>query len=482
MSNVNNKEGGFTLRTFKRPNVLLIYTDQQRKDTLSCYTDSPIQTNHIDSLAYDGVMFDQCYVQSPICGPSRMSFLTGCYCSNLGVGTNGIAFPDQTHQPVNQLLKPYGYETAQLGKIHFQPHAKRDHKDPYPTYEFDRFIVSDEPGCYDDAYTKWVEMIDPTQVSKVRTSLPPAAFHYKKPEYSTVPRETHEPYVFEGDDDLSHSAFVASETCRFLKERSKDKPFFAIAGFYAPHTPINPPQSCLDRVDVSKIKQPLKVALEQTMPILKDFTDEDYTEMIKSYLALTLHVDDCVGEILKTLKETNAYEDTIIIFTTDHGEYLGDYGRVQKGMPGYDCITNVPMIMRYPKGVSSPKVITSLVEAVDVVPTILDWCGIQKPSFIQGESLVPLLNGQKSTHKDSILVEHFTPLGFNESTIRTKQYKYYCNSSGSELLFDLEKDPKETLNMVNEEAYTHILSEMRKKLMLRIQKAAYRSLAQDAEY
>lgn len=475
----------------KRPNILLIYTDQQRYDAMSCnVVDSPIQTPNLDSIAAAGARFENCFVQSPICGPSRVSFLTGRYCSSTGVGTNGIAFPEDTCVPINQILHDYGYETAQLGKIHFQPHAKRDARMPYPNYGFDRFIVSDEPGCYDDPYTKWVEMNAPDEVCKVRTALPPAAYHYKnKPEYSTTPRNTHEPYLFETSGEYSHSAFVAAQTCDFLQERQTNKPFFAIAGFYAPHPPVNPPADCIDRVDVSKIKLPPEVPQEIKMEMLKDFTDADYIKMIQYYLALTVHVDDCVGQILNTLKETGADENTIIIFTTDHGEYLGEHGKVQKGMPGYDCCIHVPTLISYPEKVAAGTVVSELIESIDVVPTLLDWCGIQTPPYVQGRSMASLfaqLQGaayiKPYEPRTDIICEHFVPYGLRETALRTNDYKYYCNSDGNELLFNLAKDPDELTNVAAQPEYATALSHLRFRALVRTQSAGSPNLMQDAEY
>lgn len=467
---------------FQRPNVLLIYTDQQRWDTLSCYCDSPILTRNIDSIARDGARFDSCFTQSPICGPSRMSFLTGRYCSSVGVGTNGEAFPENDCMPVHRILRDYGYETAQLGKLHFLPHAKRGAREVYPNYGFDRFIVSDEPGCYDDPYTKWVECNSPEQLPRVRTSLPPAAYRYGKPEYSTVPRNTHEPYLFEGDAAFTHSAFVTHETCQFLKERQKNRPFFAISGFYAPHPPVNPPKECVDRVDVSKIKLPPPVEREQMMPELRGLSEEEMRRMIQYYLALTLHADDCVGEILKTLRDEGLEENTLVIFTSDHGEYLGEHGRIQKGMPGYDCCTHVPLLMRYPQKIRTGLVCRPLVEALDVVPTILDYCGIQTPPDVQGLSLKKLLDGTVSEHKDCILTEHFVPHGLREAAVRTEKFRYYCSSAGEELLFDLTKDPYELSNVAADPAYAQVLSEMRLHMILKLQQAAAPGQEPTAEY
>lgn len=469
------------METFKRPNVLLLYTDQQRYDTLSYKQELAIKTPNLDALAADGAYLENYFVNNPVCSPSRMSFLTGRYCSSLGVGTNGIAFPEEA-VPVNQLLSPYGYDTAQIGKLHFDPHAKRDHKDPTPTYGFDTFILSDEPGCYDDAYTKWVEMVAPEQVEKIRTSLPPAAYRYNKPEYSTVPRETHEPYIFEGDADYTHQAFVTSEIVQYIRTHDRNRPFFAIAGYYAPHPPINPLKQYVDKVDFSKITPPILGEDEAWSPLLKDVPAEKWIETKAYYLALVAELDDLVGEIVTELKEQDLYDDTVIVFTSDHGEFLGDHGRIQKGMPGHDCITHVPFLIKYAREIKPGTVIDTLTEGVDFVPTILDFCGVQIPRFVQGKSMRALLRGETTEHKDNVFTEFFDPYGLRQSTIRTKRYKYYCNNEGKEILFDLEKDPQELQNVVDCAAYAQVLSKLRRDMILRLQNAAYPNLEQTAEY
>ena len=334
-------------RTLQRPNVLLLYTDQQRRDSVGCYGSPFAATPHLDALAAGGRRFERCYVQSPVCVPSRFAFLTGRYCSSTGVGSNGPEFPaDLT--PVNQLLSPYGYHGAQIGKLHFVPHSNRDHRDPTPSYGFDTCILADEPGCYDDAYTRWVERVAPEQLARIRTALPPAAISGPQdlPDYPAPGRNTHEPYLFEADEDLTHSAFVAAETCRFL-ERIGDTPFLAIAGFYAPHPPINPPRRFVDLLAGRDLPLPKIGPGEQERPEVAGLDDAGRRRMVRYYHALVSHVDDQIGRILATLEATGLARRTIVIFTSDHGEYLGDHGRIQKGMP-HSVITNVPCIVRLP--------------------------------------------------------------------------------------------------------------------------------------
>ena len=449
-------------RTLQRPNVLLLYTDQQRLDSLGCYRSAFASTPHLDALSAAGRRFERCYVQSPVCVPSRFAFLTGRYCSSTGVGGNGPEFPaDLT--PVNQFLSPYGYHGAQIGKLHFVPDSNRDHRDPAPAYGFDTCILSDEPGCYDDAYARWVERVAPEQLARIRTALPPAAMSGPQdlPDYPAPGRNTHEPYLFKADEDLTHSAFVAAETCRFL-ERIDDTPFLAIAGFYAPLPTIG--------------------ADEQVRPEVGGLDGAARRRMVLYYHALVSHVDDQMGRILATLEATGLARNTIVIFTSDHGEYLGDHGRIQKGMP-HSVITNVPCIVRLPGDPRAGEGVTEVVEQIDVTATILDYCGVQVPRFVQGSSLRRLLDGSGEWHKSAALTEAFSEYGGPGSvTLQTDRYLYGSDTGGRELLYDKREDPAELCNVIADQRYAAVLGDLRHQLSVRLQQARFSARPRTARY
>ena len=471
-------------RTLQRPNVLLLYTDQQRRDSIGCYGSPFAATPHLDALAASGRRFDRCYVQSPVCVPSRFAFLTGRYCSSTGVGGNGPEFPPDL-TPINQLLSGYGYHGAQIGKLHFVPHSNRDHRDPTPAYGFDTCILSDEPGCYDDAYTRWVERVAPDQLARVRTALPPAAIGGPQdlPHYPAHGRNTHEPYLFEADEDLSHSAFVAAETCRFL-EGIGDTPFLAIAGFYAPHPPINPPRRFVELLADRDLPLPKIGPGEPVRPEVAGLDDAERRRMVLYYHALVSHVDDQIGRILATLEDTGLARRTIVIFTSDHGEYLGDHGRIQKGMP-HSVITNVPCIVRLPGDPLAGRPVGEVMEQIDVTATILDYCGVQAPRFVQGSTLRPLLDGDRggAWPKSAALTESFSEYGGSGSvTLQTERYLYGCDTDGGELLYDKREDPDELCDVVTERRYAPARDELRHQLNVRLQHARFSARPRSARY
>ncbi len=474
----------------KRPNVVLIYTDQQRFDSIKANGNEYAITPHLDTLIQEGANFTNYYVNNPVCMPSRMCMMTGQYPSQLGIGDNGIPLPEN-EKTIAHYLKQYDYKCSQIGKLHFLPHTNRKHTDLHPLYGFDSLIISDEPGCYDDAYIKWVESKDPTQVEKVRVGLPSEGKVYGQPIYSIHERSPHQPYIFEGKDDFTHSCFVKEEVCQYIKNhKQSQQPFFVVAGFYAPHAPINPPKKYLDMYDIENMPLPKRskeddILMEKLLgenwnKRLEHITPEKWKEIYASYLALTTHVDDCIGDILKELKSIE--NETLIIFTSDHGEYLGDHGRVHKGMPGHDCIINVPLIVKYSGQIQPGVQIDGLCEAVDILPTILDYACIQKPSYLKGISLKPLIEQKIDSIKDSIIIEYMSENNFNEVTVRTTDYKYYVNTKGQEILYDMKKDPFELNNIAYVEEYKEIKSLMRFEMIKKMQLSSYNSREKMAPY
>ena len=152
--------------TNKRPNILLLMTDQQRWDAVGANGNPEIKTPHLDRMASQGASFDHFFVQNPVCMPSRVSMLTGQYCSTLRIFQNGAPVPEDT-VTLPMLLGNYGYRSANIGKLHFLPHADRDHRDVHPPYGFDHLEISDEPGCYEDAYRAWVRKTAPDQLDLI---------------------------------------------------------------------------------------------------------------------------------------------------------------------------------------------------------------------------------------------------------------------------------------------------------------------------
>ena len=453
----------------KRPNVLMLYTDQQRWDTLGLVNDA-VHTPHLNALAESGVHFTNAFCNNPVCMPSRQSMLSGQYPSVVGCTVNGIEMREDV-PCVHTILKPYGYHTANLGKLHFKNHSNRDHREPHPSYGFDTLILSDEPGCYDDAYLKWVEERDPSQVENCRTALPPAALEHRGlPQPSRGAgeggarhgRTMVDPYVFDGPEHLTHTSFVAEETITYLEKHWSDT-FFAIAGFYVPHDPLNPPKRFVEMYDPARLPLPAMNPGEDH----RNLSPDEWRTMKAYYYAQVSHLDDRIGMILDALTEAGERDNTIIIFTADHGEHLGDHGLTGKGAPGYDSCSHVPLIVSYPAAIPAGQVRDDLIESVDIAPTILDYCGVQAPPFFQGGSFRPLIEGRDYQPRTSAFLEYRNPFKTSWKTVRTHDFKYCTSARGEDLLFDLKADPHELTNVAADPAHSDALAAMRHELLLR---------------
>ena len=452
-----------------RPNVLILHTDEQRWDTIRAGGNEHIITPNLDALAQRGSLFSQCFCNSPVCMPSRQSMFSGQYPSTVGTVCNGIEMPEDV-LTIHKVLKPYGYHTASNGRLHFLNHANRDHREPHPDYGFDQLIVSDDFGCYNDPYVKWVETRDPSQLDNCLCTSCPA---YTGDMWEIPGREHHmaKPYVFAAPEELTHSSFVAEETIDYIR-RHRHEPFYAIAGFFSPHGPVNPPQRFVDMYDPTRLPPTHMNPQERERMGL---SGTDWQRVKAYYYALITHIDDQVGRILAALDELGLRENTLVIFTADHGDHMGDHGMVGKGTP-YDTCNRIPLVVSYPGHVPEGLIYDQTVEGIDLAPTLLDYCGVQTPPVMQGRSLKPLFDGSGYVERPSAFMEVRVPVGHDEvkqrpgrywKGLRTQRFEYTVYQEGKELLFNLEEDPHELTNVAEDAAYRDSLNDMRHEMVSR---------------
>ena len=452
----------------KRPNVLLVQTDQQRWDAVGANGNRDIKTPVLDQLAAEGVNFDHCFVQSPVCMPSRVSLLTGRYPSALRITHMGVPVPTDT-VTLPRMLRNYGYRCGIVGKLHFLPHANRDHREIHPSYGFDHLEISDEPGCYPDAYRAWVRRKAPEHLDRISVGLPPKAVAWREvmgiddgiehpPERFPI-----EAIPFPAPSHLTHAAFVADQTQEFIRA-NRDRAWLAVASFYSPHSPWVAPREYLDMYQAETLSLPKFPADLNVQRDERRFGDDELRTARRGYYAMVSEVDAHLGTILRTIDECGLTDNTIVIFVSDHGEWLGEHLRYGKGYPADDAISRVPLILRWPGGINPPgPAISSIVEAVDVVPTVLDACGIQPPPQLQGCSLMPFVNGQVTRAHTSAITE-----ATGWKALRTERYRYLFHSDGSESLFDLRTDAGEYVDVVKDQAYAADLAQLRHLLLQRM--------------
>lgn len=452
----------------KRPNILLIYTDQHRWDAMGVNGNPDVLTPNMDRLANEGVNFDHYFVQNPVCMPSRVSFLTGQYPSTTGITHMGVPVPED-FVTLPKMLRNSGYHSANIGKLHFLPHANRNHSEVHPDYGFDHLEISDEPGPYEDAYRAWVRKVAPDQLDHLSVGLPPAAEQWYRmmrvddTVHHPEERFPKRPIAFPGKDEFTHTAWVAGRSIQYMKERAQSgSPFMCIAGIYSPHSPWVAPKRFLDLYDLEKLTLPSFPPEMDEKRKPDHYDDAELRLAQQGYYGMVSEVDHHVGRMLDTLDELGLADDTVVIFTSDHGEWLGEHLKYGKGYPGHDCVSRVPMLMRVP-GIEGGKRVSHLVEGVDIVPTLLELCGAPVPPHLQGTSLASLIAGEDEPVKDIALME------FNGwKMIRSQDYRYIAHDDGREFLYDLNAEWGEYRDVAGDAGYADALTRHRQLLIQRL--------------
>jgi arylsulfatase len=383
----------------KRPNILFICTDQQRWDSLGTYGNTHVQTPAIDGLAAEGVLFDQCYVQSPVCAPSRASLVTGQYPSVHGLWANGVALPAGANL-FSRSLAEGGYDCGMIGKMHLAAcfQGRTEPRQPNDGYRVYRWAHDPSHGSPENDYHRWLaerhpDLLEAAAAGGPRVRHQPAGF-------DTMPTEAH------------YSRWASERAIEFLEDRpDPGHPFFLWVNFYDPHHPFVAPQEYLDRYDPETV--PLPVGYEgelETKPDIQrqasaesyaghargygDHAPHEIREIIAAYYAMVTLIDDETKRILDRLADLGLDENTLVIFTSDHGEMLGDHQLLLKGPMLYEMAVRVPLIMRWPGVLPAGERRDALVQWIDLNPTLMDAAGLDPLPGSQGMSLLPLARGE----------------------------------------------------------------------------------------
>lgn len=449
-------------------NVLLILTDQQRKDSLGAYGSAYAQTPFLDRLAGEAVMFNRAYVANPICMPNRHSLFSGRYPHNHGVYTNGLLLQDCGCNILHD-LSVRGWQTANIGKIHFTPTDGGNGGESMTSW-------SDEAADYSWHGPYWGFQYVELTVGHSRQRG-----HYRE----WFLQNGGDDRMFEGHSEsgaaacmtmpiperLHSSSFVGERTCEWLRNRrDPSRPFFLVASFPDPHFPFDPPAEAVDRFRAGEPPMPeggwedLETRPEHyrkhfrgewhrsgRMPSVTtpDGTSWEHArERIRNTHAMVSLIDRNVGKILDTLRELKLDEETVVVFTSDHGELLGDHGLWYKGPFYYEGLVNVPLIIRIP-GVKA-RVDEGLFSTVDMVPTLCELLDVELPGYVDGVSQKKHLYDPESIVRDWCMVEYRNGFGKMDRASRaliTEQYKYVRYQNGERELTDLVQDPTEHCNV-----------------------------------
>jgi len=419
----------------QRPNILMIMTDQHSPHISGFGGNEVVNTRALDGLASQSICFDAAYCQTPLCVPCRMSVLTGKWSSNCSAWDNSsIIFPEHTTLP--GWLSEHGYETGLVGKMHFsgteQMHGFQ-HR-PYGDLVKSRF-PSHQP--------------DPPETSDGRwNNHAVGRFPFAGP--TAIP------------ESLLMDAVVTTESLSWLLEfvdTNPDSPWFFSASYPRPHFPLTAPGRYFRRylnrnLEMPELPPGYPDSLHPHDKFIVDdfnlvkFSEEEQVRALAGYYACVDFVDDCIGNLLEGLQRAGCLDNTYVVYVSDHGDMAGEHGLWWK-RTYYEASARVPFLVSGP-GISAGSTCATPVELVDLFPTFCDWAEIETPEGLDGESLVPLLEGKERKKR----IARSELLGEKEETqfrmVRDERWKYVEFPSSPPRLFDMIEDPDETQDLIQD--------------------------------
>jgi len=408
----------------RRPSLLFIFPDQMRAQALGVMGNQDVRTPHLDRLASEGVLFENTLANSPVCSPARAVMLTGKYAHRNGMIANDLRLREE-EITLAELFQQAGYATGFIGKWHLDGGPRLPgFVPPGPRRQGFQFWAANECSHrhFDNTYFR-----DTDQPLKM---------------------DRFEPEVW---TDLA---------IEFLQARAKDaRPFFLMIGMGPPHDPYGAPEKYM------KLYDPAKLAMR---PNWKSAPNVPGPKQIAAYYAAITAIDEQVGRLLEELNRLGLAEDTIVWFTSDHGDMLGSHGLPLKRKPFEESI-RVPGILRYPRRIRGPRREPALFSHVDFAPTFLSLCGLRAPSFMQGRDLSGIALGKEKRGPDSVYFQIFGPYAPGRVPagwrgVRTQRYMYARFRERPWVLFDLASDPFELKNLAEDPGAGQILAEMEARL------------------
>ncbi|PLS21234.1 sulfatase family protein [Neptunicoccus cionae] len=491
-----------------KPNFLYIMVDQLRADWLGCYGHPVVKTPNIDALAANGTRFDEFHVATPVCMPNRASLMTGRMPSVHGLRYNGCLLSERANTFVD-VLKAEGYATATIGKSHLQPFTDIEAEKagatldgpvseawkpdignytyeepakfandtrfdfPTPYYGFDHVeMVTGHDDRAGGHYQQWFRKKHPNW----RELCDPAN---ELPHNYSVPQARRTPIP----EDSYPTAYTRDRAQDYLVGRADSgQPFFAYVSFSDPHHPFNPPGKYWEMYDPDDFTLPSRFEDHQNPPppLLEAYrayqdglgqktpqtafmaSDRQVREAMALTAGMLTLIDDAVGDLLQTLKDTGQYENTVIVFNSDHGDYMGDFNMLLKGAWATRSINRVPMIWSDPMD-RQVRTTQALASTIDISATILERAGVDPYFGIQGQSFLECVQG-KNRHRKSLLIEYndgLTRMGFDApARVRSVvtqdwQFSVYKDQDWGEL-YNLKDDVRQTRNLWDDPEYKDI--------------------------
>jgi choline-sulfatase len=421
-----------------RPNILFVMVDEMRFDAMGCAGHATVKTPTLDKLAKQGVLFRNAYTVSPVCCPSRASVFSGRYPHIHGVKRNSIPHNDgEIFLPT--ILRHHGYHTAIAGKLHYSP--KRY------SYGFDNFwTFTNEGPTPDDGHIAYLRKKHGKAAAKWARKAGTEPWPNDE-----LGRDVGE-FAYPIED--FETEWITDRSIAYLRQRAQSQqPFFLFASYLKPHSPSVEPKPYFDLYDASAIPvRPLPAnAKHQRAKAVgrarRKFIDDEKMQRVMTalYYGAITHIDAELARLFQELERLGLCKNTIVLFTSDHGNMLGDRGLWFKDFM-YEGSAHVPLIVKTPT--AKPHEHAQIIENIDLMPTLLDYARIPIPAGIQGRSFQPLVEkGKQPDWKDRCISDLTATMHLANG------WKFIDNHNGALELYDLNKDPLEANNVVNDPRY-----------------------------
>ncbi len=458
----------------KRPNILIFMTDQQRGDSVPPY--SRAITPNLDKFCQEGLTFSQAYCPAPHCCPSRATFFSGLYPAQHGVWNNvnvGNALSKGLYEGVrlwSEDLKDTGYDLYFSGKWHVSAVETPldrgwDMKDQKAKVgENKQEIVYQKPE-----ETRWLKY---QELASQPDKEDRGEGEILRPGY---PLYTH--YGVEENPKKDNEKITdAINKIKSRGQDSTDKPWCQFIGPVGPHDPYFVPQKYLDMYNINDINLPDNYQddladkphlYQRTKEPFDQLTDAEHKEAIRHYLAYCTYEDALFASVLDVLEETGEADNTLVIYLSDHGDYMAEHGLWCKGLPCFKSAYHIPAAIRWPQGIENPgRDVDEFVSLADFTPTILELAGIEPEIDFIGESLVPFIKDEKvDSWRDAI----YTQTNGNElygiqRSIMTSEWKYVYNGFDYDELYDLKADPEELNNLIDDPKNKEVVHQLSRRI------------------
>ncbi|WP_164821605.1 sulfatase family protein [Paenibacillus koleovorans] len=452
-----------------RPHVLYIMADQFHADCLGI-EDRQVRTPHLDRLASEGVRFSQAYCNSPICGPSRCTFITGQYPHTHGILGNDIyELDDRNESTLSALFRRSGYQTAVVGKSHMVGAWDRE---GFEHIRYCDLCDCDRNDPMQNHYFRYLHelgLTDAYDLGTLKAEHPGARVRAFD---SLIP------------DAHSLETWTGNETLQFLRERDERRPFFVHMSFQRPHEPYTVPFDTGLLYDPDEIELPpgIRDLFERRfagkpekmrrlagvvggMPYIPE-SEADLRRQLAFYYSLITRIDEQIGRVLDYLRETGEYENTIVVFTADHGDFAGDHGMVNKNIGIYESIHRIPFVLKYPGGPAGVR-LNGIMESIDMYPTLCELCEVPLPVSsvpVEGRSLVSVVEGLEAGKPHTVCEWSSPRYEATVNAIRTDRYRLVYYGKGEGELYDCASDPDEVDNRFEDPVYASVRLELLERM------------------